>query len=265
MAAMALVAMLLAGLAPDAHAGASDITVATWNVCKLDCPSPAPSWDVRRERIANVVKAVGPDVLAINEATNNQVGRGGTQWDDLQRVVAPLGYRSPDLESVGCPHGACTNTARLLFRTSTIEQATFANGAPGAGDGQLSDIAPGIGAYADRQFTWAYLQRRGGGSPFLAVSVHLTNDKSSAGERHRLAVGRALTGWVHRMNADHGLGDAPAIVMGDLNSTDSRQPRGVQWVLAKAGWTDAIDAPRKVNADLNSVTYRAATPDGWPR
>jgi endonuclease/exonuclease/phosphatase family metal-dependent hydrolase len=261
---LAIGAALVAAQAPPAAtAPAPQLTFAAWNVCKLDCPAPAPSWDVRRERVARVINASGADIVAVNEATNNRVG-SRTQWDDIRALVAEGGYSSPVIEDDRCASTDCDNTARLLFNPSTVEQIGFGGAFPSAGSWPIGDIAPAIGAYPYRQVTWAYLNGRDGAGAFLAISAHLTNDKSSAGEQHRVAFGRALTGWAAAMNAERGLTGAPVVLMGDLNSFDARQPKGVQRVLRGSGWKDAHTAPKRRNIDIHTINYAVAGSTGWP-
>lgn len=259
-----VLATAIVGLVPTpaASATAPSLTFATWNVCKLDCPSPAPSWEVRRERVARVLGDARADVIAVNEATNNRYG-ARTQWEDIQSLVADDGYASPVIQDDRCSLTDCDNTARLLFTPSTVTQLDFGPSLPSAGSWPIRDIAPTIRAYPYRQVTWAYLAGRNGAGAFLAVSAHLTNDKSASGEQHRVAFGRALTSWTTAMNVARGLAGAPVVLMGDLNSFDARQPKGVQRVLRGAGWKDAHSAPKRRNIDINTVNYDISTA-GWP-
>jgi endonuclease/exonuclease/phosphatase family metal-dependent hydrolase len=238
------------------------VVVATWNVCKLACSAPAPSWDVRRDRVARVIEASGADVIGVQEATD-QPYRGQTQWADLRSLVAPAGYAEPRIQDDQCRLRGCTHTARLLIRTSTIRPARLTR-LPAAGYARVVDIAPSSALDPLRQVAWAYLQPVAGGGPFLALSVHLTNVETAAGEADRVAFGRAVTAWADGMNAARGLSSAPVVLVGDLNSFAARQPQGVQRVLADAGWRDAISAPHRTNADINSVNYSDAYRTGWP-
>ena len=244
---------------PARAADAPTLTFATWNICKLDCPAPAPGWEVRRDRVARVIGASRADVLSLNEATNNQSGYG-TQWEDVQRLAARAGYVAPRIDDDRCQR-QCDHTARLLFRTSTVGQLDLGRRATTAGSWPIREIAPTVSAYPMRQVSWAYLVGANGAGVFLAISAHLTNDKSAAGERDRVAFGRALSSWAARMNAERGLTGAPVILMGDLNSFDERQPRGVQRILRAAGWTDAHTAPTRRNIDVHTLNYLDG---GWP-
>jgi endonuclease/exonuclease/phosphatase family metal-dependent hydrolase len=238
------------------------VVVATWNVCKLACASPAPSWDVRRDRVTRVIAASGADVVAVQEATD-QPYRGRTQWADLRSLASSAGYAEPRIQDDRCRQLGCTHTARILIRTGTVRQSRL-GGSATAGYARVVDIAPTTSVDPLRQVAWAYLEQRAGGGTFLAVSAHLTNLKTAAGEADRVAFGRAVTGWADAMNAARGLSDVPVVLMGDLNSFDERQPQGVQRIMRDAGWRDAIDAPHRKNADINSVNYTDAFRSGWP-
>ncbi len=262
-AVAAISTTVLLGTAPPAMSEpAPALTFATWNVCKTQCPSPAPSWSIRRGRVARVINESGADVIGVTEATEWPF-RSGTQWQDLQRITRPAGYASPRIGNDQCRRLGCTYTARLLIRPSTVQQVDLGRRAS-AGYTRVDRIAPGIGIDADRQVAWAILEGRNGTGPFLAISVHLTNYKTSAGEQHRVRFGRAATAWADRLAAARGLAGIPIILMGDLNSIDDRQPQGVQQILRDSGWNDAIDAPVRGNVDVNSINRNPDQPSGWP-
>lgn len=264
-AACAALALAVLAAAPSASAvPPKSLMFATWNVCKIDCAAPAPSWDVRRNRMAKTVAEAEADVLSLNEATNWEYG-AGTQWDDIQQLLAPLGLVSPQIQDDRCETQGCTHTARLMFRSSTVQQATF-SGQASAGYARVMDIAPNVPTDGDRQVTWAYLQGTAGSGigPFLVVGVHLSTFKTAAAEQHRVMFGRAVQAWSEQMNAARGLTGAATIVMGDFNSTESRNPRGVQFVMKSAGWTDAISAPKRTNIRINSINYTPTQRTGWP-
>lgn len=261
---MAATGLLLAGAPPPASAApVSSLTFATWNVCKIACPSPAPTWSVRRDRVARVINESGADVIAVSEATEWPF-RSRTQWQDLQRITAPGGYSSPVIQRDRCRRLGCTYGSRLLIRASSVQQVDLGPRAT-AGYVRVDDIAPGIAYDADRQVAWAILRGTDGTGPFLAMSVHLTNLETPAGERHRTEFGRMATSWAEHLTASRGLAGAPIVLMGDLNSIDSRQPLGVQQILRDAGWRDAMEAPVRTNVDVNSINRNPGNPGGWPR
>ena len=253
--------LLVTGAAPASAAGRS-LVFATWNVCKIDCDSPAPSWAVRRDRVARVINNSGADVLSVNEATDWAYG-SRTQWEDIQAITSAGGYVSPRIQDDQCELRGCTHTARLMYKSATVRQLDFGT-LPSAGYWRVGDIAQNVTFDSDRQVAWAFLEGANGTGPFLAVSVHLSTDKGASGEQHRIAFGKAATTWAQTMLASRGMPRAPVILMGDLNSNDSRQPKGVQKVLNTSGWKDAIGAPKRKNADINSVNYSDSSPTGWP-
>lgn len=256
------ISLALVGGAPSTNAApAPSLLLATWNVCKTQCPSPAPSWAIRRSRVARTLNESGADVIAVTEATEWPF-RSRTQWQDVQRITRPGGYVSPAIEQDVCKRLGCTYGSRLLIRSSSVEQVDVGRRAS-AGYTRVDRIAPHIGFDADRQVAWAFLQGRNGTGPFLAISAHLTNAKTADGERHRVEFGRSVTGWAEALTASRGLPGIPVVLMGDLNSIDVRQPQGVQQVLRSGGWTDAIAAPERSNVDINSINYSPLHPTGW--
>ena len=240
------------------------ITVATYNICKLACTSPAPAWDTRRARIANVITSSLADVIGVEEATNWKTDAGISQWQDVQDLVASAGYKAPQLQDNRCVHQRCVNTARLLYNRYMVDQARF-TALPSAGDLPLDQLlSEPLTVDPHRQVTWAYFTPKGSTQVVLVAAVHLTNAKTAAGEADRIAFGRGFTAWAEGMNAARGLSNVPVVLLGDLNSFDVRQPQGVQTVLRNAGWTDAYDAQTSTNRAFNTVNYGKRIRSGWP-
>jgi endonuclease/exonuclease/phosphatase family metal-dependent hydrolase len=251
------------------------LVFATFNVCKVDCAAPAPSWDVRRDRVARVIVESGLDVVGLQEVTFNPTSTAKTQLLDVQNLVAPRGFVSPTFtkDSDQCRWTApgakaCTHTTGLLFNSATVRQATTPNGTPSAGTLPMSDIAAGLTPdAAPRKVTWAYLEGLNGTGPFLALSVHTESAKDSANEASRVAFGAALDGWVLAWDAAHGMTGVPTVLMADLNSYRKRQPEGVQQVLANGGWLDTATAPVKRNVEYSTINYNpllGLTEQGFP-
>ncbi len=256
------------------------LVVASWNVCKVACPAPAPSWDVRRERVSRVIAETGADLLGLQEATNNPTAHAKTQAEDIANLVARAGYRTPRVDQAdnecrrprnasGQLTGAspCDNTAMLLYKAATVSEFAPPTGSA-AGIVMTGSIAPGMdAASASRSVAWAYLAPAAGGSPFLAVSLHADNAKTAEGEASRVALGQALGPWADAWNAAHGMPGAPVVLMADLNSYDKRQPSGAQAVLRNSGWTDAYVAPTKRNVQYSTINYNPLLPlaeQGFP-
>jgi endonuclease/exonuclease/phosphatase family metal-dependent hydrolase len=277
------------------------LTVATYNVCKVNC-SRTYRWAQRRHAVVRTIRNASPDVLAIQEAPTLP-WRSTTQWADLTRLLADAGYQQPsDLD--GCTKD-CTRGAHLYFDPSRLrvysmprpsgqsqpphECMVYLNdpdlpedkSGPQFRDWRLFqcrgylgysptvDLAVGMdsqrevsgipwGSIQDRNVSWAYLQDIASSAVFLAVSVHLPNEKTTAGEQVRQAVARNLSGWIDALNAERGLPGIPVVVMGDLNSYAARQPQGAQWILAQDGFIDAFDTEQRVNARFGTVNFTPA-------
>lgn len=116
----------------------------------------------------------------------------------------------------------------------------------------------------DRGWSYAYLRDKRTSSDFVAVSVHLPNEKTPAAEQVRVA---AAEGLVRHLRADaraRGLAGIPIVVAGDLNSFQRRQPRGAQRRFTSAGFTDAYDAGKQVNGTVPTVNMRTLKRDPFP-
>lgn len=245
------------------------LVFASFNVCKVDCAPPAPSWDVRRDRVARIINETGADVIGLQEATNNPTTTAKTQAEDIANLAAAGGFRTPQypIEANECrrPRNAagqlagpspCDNTAMLLYRASTVQQVDLAGGRPSAGILLTSSIAPAVDPLsAIRSVAWAYLQGTNGTGPFLAVSMHTDSAKTAEAEASRVAIGSALDDWAAAWNAQHGMTGTPVVLMADLNSYRKRQPQGVQQVLVDEGWVDAAEAPQKRNVQFSTINY----------
>lgn len=276
--AAACLIVIPVGATPVAAAPAQEprLVVATWNVCKTACAAPAPSWDIRRERVARVIAEAGIDVLGVQEATLHATSSGRTQWSDIQAVAAPAGFVAPriPLAANACrrPRDAagelagpspCANTAGLLFRTDTVRQVESVNGIPTAGVVQLGSIAAMDPVSAVRSVMWAVLEGANGAGPFLAVSLHTSSLKTPEAEASRIALGNALAGWAQNLAASAGFPGIPIVLLADLNSYAKRQPAGVQSILVGSGWVDAFTAPTRRNIRYSTINYNPQLVDGF--
>lgn len=279
---------------PD-QVGGKTLTFLSFNMCKSECAAPAPEWSVRRDRIARVISESGASVVGVQEATSNDVATainpdyvpilGGApvqyksieQWEDIERRIAPAGYKSPEIDkknNVCISWGGknppvsvqCTSSPRIYYKDSVVTQMVNAAGQPAAGFTSLGLIAPGVSSESTyRAVAWAYFDSPGTG-PFLAVSLHMTNEKEQFAEDDRNAIARALAPWADSLNARMGINSATTVLMADLNSFKDRQPRGAQFILSKNGWKDAWNAKKRINIQYSTINV---TPDtrkfgGWP-
>lgn len=252
------------------------LVFASFNVCKVDCAPPAPSWDVRRDRVARVITESGLDVIGLQEVTHNATATAKTQFLDVQQMVAPAGYVSPvyTKESDECRWTqvgvkACTHTTGILFNANTVRQVELPNGMPSAGTVPSSRIDQTLtGESATRKVTWAYLEGLNGTGPFLALSVHTDSAKDPETEANRVRIATSLTPWSQAWNEIHGMPGVPVVLMADLNSYLKRQPNGAQKVLTDAGWLDSAAAARQVrNTQFSTINYnpQLGLEQGFPR
>jgi endonuclease/exonuclease/phosphatase family metal-dependent hydrolase len=216
------------------------------------------------------------DVVGLQEVTHQPTANAKTQFLDVQQLTAPYGFVSPAYtpQSDACrwraenPH-PCTHTTGLLFNRRTVRQVDTPNGTPSAGTLPASAVAAGLtGDSGARKVSWAYLSSIVGDGPFLAISLHTSTLKDRANEQSRVALGHELGRWAERMNAEHGMAGAPAVLMADLNSYRRRQPSGIQQVLVDEGWTDAAQAPTKRNVQYSTINYNPLLDvgeQGFPR
>ncbi|HQR80727.1 MAG TPA: endonuclease/exonuclease/phosphatase family protein [Actinomycetota bacterium] len=122
------------------------------------------------------------------------------------------------------------------------------------------------GPVQDRNVAWAYLQDIASGGVFLALSVHMPNEKTAHAEQLRRQTAAGLATWVDQHTARVGMAGIPVILMGDLNSFQSRQPNGAQQTFYDRGFTDAFSAPKRVNPRFPTVNVTPLTRrwDGFP-
>lgn len=236
------------------------VSAATYNVCKVTCGG-GPGWSVRRDRVARTINEAAPELLAVQEAPTLRY-RDTTQWADLTARLSQIGYRSTS--TIDECSQDCTRGAHLYFDPEALRLNAMAEAAGMTSQRRISGMS--WGPIQDRNVSWAYLQDITTGGAFLAISVHLPNEKTPLGEDVRQAVARNLPGWIKGLNAQHGMSGIPTLVMGDFNSFNTRQPRGGQWILEQAGYRDAFDAEQRINARIGTVNYTPATRryDGFP-
>jgi endonuclease/exonuclease/phosphatase family metal-dependent hydrolase len=247
------------------------ISFLTFNVCKSDCKDPAPSWQIRRDRIARVINEADVSIVGLQEVTNWDVSGTVSQWQDLQDLLEPTGFVSPVVDSQfnECPRkgeNVCANTARILYQEQDLTQLNTLDGQPAAGYSTLGDISSGIDVNArDRSVAWSYLETTTG-QDLLVISLHMDEDKSTPGEDSRVAIASGLKSWSSELDQRVGLQPKTVVLLADLNSYAARQPSGAQAVLRSEGWQDAFGADTVVNSNFSTVNY---TPDtisygGWP-
>ena len=247
------------------------LTFATFNIAKPNNTS-VPAWKNRREAIGRTINESNSDVIGLQEATDIRViGEGGVRmkhWEDIQAMSAPAGYLPTTTEVDTCDPNSCIHSAHILYKADKVKQVDLPEGIPSAGQGRLTDIVDGLRYAKTREFSWAYLEGLNGTGIFLAVSLHLNNEKNARGKKDRELVGSAFTTWAEELNKASGLEGVPMILMGDFNSYDNREPKGMLYELAEDGWLDSFNAPTneyKFFGDAYTTSYTGSNRSGWPK
>ncbi|CAB4334030.1 unannotated protein [freshwater metagenome] len=247
------------------------LTFATFNIAKPNNTS-VPAWKKRREAIGRTINESNSDVIGLQEATARRVvgegGKGMTHWQDVQAMAKAGGYVSTNPEVNACSSGSCIHSAHILFKADKVKQVDLPGEIPSAGQGRLTDIVDGLKYAKKREFSWAYLEGLNGTGSFLAISVHLNNEKNARGKKDRELVGKAITAWAEKLNKSSGMEGVPMILMGDFNSYDNREPKGMLYELAADGWLDSFEAPTnefKFFGDAYTTSYTKGNRSGWPK
>lgn len=120
------------------------------------------------------------------------------------------------------------------------------------------------GSVSNRNFSWAVLRDRRTGGAFVAAAIHMPNEKTDLAERYRRNLARELVSYLRSTAESTDLGATPTILLGDLNSYWQRQPRGVQWIFARAGFHDAVSARQTVNEQVPTVNITSSQRDPFP-
>lgn len=248
-----------------------NLTFATFNIAKPN-NTAVPAWKKRREAIGRTINESNSDVIGLQEATQIRVvGEGGarmTHWQDIQAMSAAGGYVPTTTEVDTCQPNSCIHSAHILYKADKVKQVDLPEGIPSAGQGRLTDIVDGLRYAKTREFSWAYLEGLNGTGVFLAVSLHLNNEKNARGKKDRELVGAAFTKWAEDLNKASGLEGVPMILMGDFNSYDNREPKGMLFELAEDGWLDSFNAPTneyKFFGDAYTTSYTGGNRSGWPK
>ena len=247
------------------------LTFASFNITKANSTS-IPSWAKRRDAIGRTINESNSDVIGVQEATDIRVtGEGGqrmTQWKDVQAIAVSGGYVGTNVEVDTCQPNNCIHSAHILFKSEKIKQVDLPNDLPSAGQGRLSDIVGGLRYAKNREFGWAYLEGLNGSGAFLTISIHLNNETNARGKKDRELVGDAITKWAEELNIASGMTGTPIVLLGDFNSYDAREPKGMLFELAKAGWLDSFEAPTneyKFFGDAYTASYTKNNRSGWPK
>ena len=269
-------ALLMIGLSSPAQSvqrkevpPTNSLTFVSFNVCLVNCQLPAPSWDIRRARVAKVINESGGSIIGLQEATNIAVPQAKTQWQDIQNLTTPAGYTAVTVTTAAddCAwrkHLHCVNGPHILYKPSEVQQTTTPNGSPNAGITMLKAINPNLDDTSGRRaVSWAYFKAPATG-PFLVVSMHLPTEKDPLREQARVAVATNMGAWVDAMNITHGFPiTTPTVLLADLNSYDARQPIGAQRILTNTGWSDAFTSLSRRNIQYPTINHQPQNENPW--
>jgi endonuclease/exonuclease/phosphatase family metal-dependent hydrolase len=224
---------------PKPPASAPRLTVATFNVRTTETEVAGHTWDARKARVAEYIRASGASVVALQEAgsvlADVSDGTTRTQYWQYQEVRDILGWPWTLTDEAEFSRGEGREGTRILYdatRVTLLEHGSFA---PSAVDRYI------------RYIPWARFLDNASGRVFLFVSVHLDDriDKSSL----RVAQMRTV---IRRAKALRG--NASQIVLaGDLNSATT-SPGGNRALRAavKAGAFDASRTKKPIDIRIDS-------------
>jgi endonuclease/exonuclease/phosphatase family metal-dependent hydrolase len=226
------------------------LTFATYNVCKTSCGSGQFTWDRRKNATVRTILSARPDVLGLQEADNS--------FRFYKQKLKKHGYSRMSPDRNGC-RGRCVPDSQLFYRTSAVIPLGSASQSLAAwGPTALSR------SVQDRNLTWGLFRDRASGGAFIAVSLHLPNEKSAKAERYRKHLAGIITPRLKTWRQKVGAPSVPVVLMGDLNSFARRQPRGAQWILGRQGFLDTYSAPRKTNGKVTTVNTSATARNPFP-
>lgn len=201
------------------------------------------------------IRADYQDRLAYSEAVRLWSEQRDAAWAAFQVVRDTYDQTMSAYQAAEERH----NCSRFVGRTPFTDVGSGLNAWTDIGRDALEDSAQ------NRNFAWSVFRDRRSGGAFIAVSLHMPNEKTPAAERYRVNLARELVEYLATVRRQYDLPDLPVAIMGDFNSYVQRQPRGVQWVLRTEGFRDAYTAPKRVNEEVPTVNMTRLRPDPFPK
>ncbi|MET3921129.1 endonuclease/exonuclease/phosphatase family protein [Arthrobacter sp. UYEF20] len=205
------------GAAPSNAAATTTVTVASYNVDSAwrEVSEPKiPHWDSRVVGVKNVINAVKPDVIGIQEAPNITIGpRQYTQASDIKRMTGYAMYQ---------PANGTAEPIPIMWRAGLFKRT--------ASSYKVFEFRP----YPDygRAMTWVKLKSRATGNEFFVFNTHFEVGVGGQAARNSEAV--KLAAEIRRVNPS-GL---PAFVTGDFNDPSGiSAPHAIQ--LSAIGYADS--------------------------
>jgi endonuclease/exonuclease/phosphatase family metal-dependent hydrolase len=215
--------------------------VGTWNVRSVASSAGMKgyTWKDRRLKVRENILASGTSLLGIQELTTADagLGNGKRQWEDLRDLLAPSGWAIANVPVTRYMKPNATNGAHLFYKTAELEVLDGGFVSPRDSGIVWPDIP-------DRYWSWAEFRSKATGAVFFAVATHLPVDDNGTNGREKLRVE-----IVKRMHAfmSSRAGEAPIVILGDLNSTVLKSSTGADMYLRHAGYYDAASALKRSN------------------
>jgi endonuclease/exonuclease/phosphatase family metal-dependent hydrolase len=234
---------------PDPPPTAVGMRISSFNVGCYSCTnSTLPSWETRRDAVAERIKEQAPDVLGVQELAHTNIsGTKTPQFVDLMdRLGAPYAITTcGSSHSTGCQSYGSRNETHIIYNTKTVEVVK-------AGFVQLPNVS---GAGVDRHMSWAVLKLKANGKTFLVGNAHYKVDAEYASLRAQQAQTALET-----LKAQ-GLGKMPTIMLGDFNSNKNAADGNKPYtIMTAAGLLDPLgNAPKSTKPVNDFVEKRIRT------
>ncbi len=190
--------------------GLKPLRLGAWNLEYLGSRSDPPRTDEDMQAIADYIRDLGVQVLAVCEINGEKplkdlVKRIGPDWKFVLGTSGRLGQEGQVAPGI-------------LWDDSRVEML---------GAGELSELATRVssGLVFHRQPVVGAFRDRAGGPDFRVVSVHFKAGRTPEDFERREAEARALSGYLQKLVADSGE-DNDIVVMGDFNHDPSAAESG---------------------------------------
>jgi endonuclease/exonuclease/phosphatase family metal-dependent hydrolase len=177
----------------------------TFNI-RYDNPADGPDrWELRRDRVAGIIRENGVDIAGVQEALRGQIA----DLEERLRDYAWFGVGRED----GRERGEFVPIFYRSGRFERLDRGTF-----WLSDRPETPGSRGWDASMPRTVTWLRLKDCRTGGPLLAVNAHF----DQRGVKARTHSARRLLDWI----AEH-VGDGPVVVTGDFNCVAASTPHRI--------------------------------------